>query len=161
MATANKNLSDYDKTTIPNASSFRFGIVVSEWNDTITEALYLGAYDTLVNCGVNKEHIMRWNVPGSFELIHGCKKMQQQNVDAVIAIGSVIQGDPLAANGMLFFKGWLSLLMGIRERVAGDGKWAGIWHIVGVDGQKFSWTYDRLVQSLSKMFLMNNEKGLN
>ena len=75
--------------------------------------------------------------------------------------GSVIQGDPLAANGMLFFKGWLSLLMGIRERVAGDGKWAGIWHIVGVDGQKFSWTYDRLVQSLSKMFLMNNEKGLN
>jgi len=93
MATANKNLSDYDKTTIPNASSFRFGIVVSEWNDTITEALYLGAYDTLVNCGVNKEHIMRWNVPGSFELIHGCKKMQQQNVDAVIAIGSVIQGE--------------------------------------------------------------------
>ena len=36
---------------------------------------------------------MRWNVPGSFELIHGCKKMQQQNVDAVIAIGSVIQGE--------------------------------------------------------------------
>ncbi len=93
MATANKNLSDYDKTTIPNASSFRFGIVVSEWNDTITEALYLGAYDTLVDCGVNKEHIIRWNVPGSFELIHGCKKMQQQNVDAVIAIGSVIQGE--------------------------------------------------------------------
>jgi hypothetical protein len=75
--------------------------------------------------------------------------------------GSVIQKDPLAANGMLFFKGWLSLLMGIRERVAGDGKWTGIWHIVGVDGQKFSWTYDELVQTLSKMFLMNNEKGLN
>ena len=48
--------------------------------------------------------------------------------------------------------------MGIRERVAGDGKWTGIWHMVGVDGQKFSWTYDELVQTLSKMFLMNNEK---
>ena len=46
-------------------------------------------------------------------------------------------------------------------RVAGDGKWTGIWHMVGVDGQKFSWTYDELVQTLSKMFLMNNEKGLN
>jgi 6,7-dimethyl-8-ribityllumazine synthase len=32
------------------------------------------------------EHIIRWNVPGSFELIYGCKKMlQTQNVDAVIA----------------------------------------------------------------------------
>jgi len=39
MATANKNLSDYDKATIPNAKNFRFGIVVSEWNDTITEGL--------------------------------------------------------------------------------------------------------------------------
>jgi 6,7-dimethyl-8-ribityllumazine synthase len=40
------------------------------------------------------EHIIRWNVPGSFELIYGCKKMlQTQNVDAVIAIGSVIQGN--------------------------------------------------------------------
>ena len=38
-------------------------------------------------------HIIRWNVPGSFELIYGAKKMlQTQNVDAVIAIGCVIQG---------------------------------------------------------------------
>jgi 6,7-dimethyl-8-ribityllumazine synthase len=44
---------------------------------------------------VPAEHIIRWNVPGSFELIYGCKKMlQTQNVDAVIAIGSVIQGKP-------------------------------------------------------------------
>jgi 6,7-dimethyl-8-ribityllumazine synthase len=43
---------------------------------------------------VPAEHIIRWNVPGSFELIYGCKKMlQTQNVDAVIAIGSVIQGN--------------------------------------------------------------------
>jgi 6,7-dimethyl-8-ribityllumazine synthase len=37
---------------------------------------------------VPAEHIIRWNVPGSFELVYGCKKMlQTQNVDAVIAIG--------------------------------------------------------------------------
>ena len=48
MATANKNLSYYDKATIPNASKFRFGIVVSEWNDTITEGLFQGAYDALI-----------------------------------------------------------------------------------------------------------------
>ena len=93
MATENKNLSDYDKTTIPDASEFRFGIVVSEWNDTITEGLYKGAHDTLIENGVLPGNIVRWNVPGSFELIYGCKKMQEQMVNAVIAIGSVIQGE--------------------------------------------------------------------
>ncbi|MCF7567738.1 6,7-dimethyl-8-ribityllumazine synthase [Sabulilitoribacter arenilitoris] len=93
MATVNKNLSDYDKTTIPNASKFRFGIVVSEWNDTITEGLYKGAHDTLIEHGVLPNNIVRWNVPGSYELIYGCKKMQEQMVNAVIAIGSVIQGE--------------------------------------------------------------------
>lgn len=93
MATINKNLSDYDKATIPNAKDFRFGIVVSEWNDTITEGLFEGTYKTLIDHEVLEENILRWNVPGSYELIFGCKKMQQQAVDAVIAIGSVIQGE--------------------------------------------------------------------
>jgi len=93
MATVNKNLSHYDKSTIPNAKNFRFGIVVSEWNDKITEGLYKGAHEALIDCGASKDNIIRWNVPGSFELIYGSKKMQQQNVDAVIAIGSVIQGE--------------------------------------------------------------------
>ena len=93
MATENKNLSEYDKTTIPNAKDFRFGIVVSEWNETITEGLYKGAFNALVDCGTFPENIIRWDVPGSFELIYGAKKMQQQYVNAVIAIGSVIQGE--------------------------------------------------------------------
>jgi 6,7-dimethyl-8-ribityllumazine synthase len=94
MATINKNLSEYDKNSIPNAKNFRFGIVVSEWNDTITEGLCLGAVKGLLENEVPSEHIIRWNVPGSFELIYGAKKMlQTQNVDAVIAIGCVIQGE--------------------------------------------------------------------
>ena len=93
MATVNKNLSDYDKNSIPNAKDFRFGIVVSEWNDSITEGLYKGAVEALLENQVPAQHIIRWNVPGSFELIYGSKKMlQTQNVDAVIAIGCVIQG---------------------------------------------------------------------
>jgi 6,7-dimethyl-8-ribityllumazine synthase len=92
MATENKNLSHYDKATIPNAKNFRFGIVVSEWNDTITERLFQGAYNTLLEQEVSSENIIRINVPGSFELIYGCKQVQNQ-VDAVIAIGSVIQGE--------------------------------------------------------------------
>ncbi|MGM5469958.1 6,7-dimethyl-8-ribityllumazine synthase [Flavobacteriaceae bacterium LMO-SS05] len=93
MATANQNLSDYDKSTVPNAKDFRFGIVVSEWNSKITEQLFKGTYDTLIAQGALPKHITHWQVPGSFELIYGCKKMQEQQVDAVIAIGSVIQGE--------------------------------------------------------------------
>lgn len=94
MATINKNLSEYDKNTVPNAKDFRFGIVVSEWNETITSGLYKGAVETLLENGAQQENIISWDVPGSFELIYGSKRMlETQNVDAVIAIGSVIQGE--------------------------------------------------------------------
>lgn len=91
---ATTNLSDYDKTAIPNAKNFRFGIVVSEWNPDITENLYFGAEQALLENGTLKENIVRWNVPGSFELIFGCKHMlETEDVNAVIAIGNVIQGE--------------------------------------------------------------------
>lgn len=91
---ATTNLSDYDKSSIPNAKDLRFGIVVSEWNENITEGLFNGAKKTFLENGVAEENIIRWDVPGSFELIFGCKKMlQTQEVDAVIAIGTVIQGE--------------------------------------------------------------------
>ena len=96
MATANKNLSEYNKDTIPNAKQFRFGIVVSEWNDHVTNGLFSGAEAALVDCGALSENIIRWNVPGSFELIYGAKQMATtQNVDVVIAIGCVIKGETM------------------------------------------------------------------
>ena len=95
MATENNNLSVYDKATIPDAKSFRFGIVVSEWNHKITEGMFQGAFNTLKDCGAISDNIVRWNVPGSFELVYGCKRMQKSYdmLDAVIAIGSVVQGE--------------------------------------------------------------------
>jgi 6,7-dimethyl-8-ribityllumazine synthase len=94
MATVNKNLSEYDKSAVPNAKDFRFGIVVSEWNQTITAGLYKGAVQALLENGALEENIVSFDVPGSFELIYGSKRMiDTQDVDAVIAIGSVIQGE--------------------------------------------------------------------
>ncbi|WP_298529020.1 6,7-dimethyl-8-ribityllumazine synthase [uncultured Christiangramia sp.] len=95
MATKGNNLSEYDKDTIPNAKDFRFGIVVSEWNEEITQGLFQGAFDAWIENGVQKENIVRWNVPGSFELIYGCKKMQEsfEMLDAIVAVGNVIQGE--------------------------------------------------------------------
>ena len=95
MATKGNNLSEYDKDAIPNAKDFRFGIVVSEWNEEITQGLFQGAFDAWIENGVQKENIVRWNVPGSFELIYGCKKMQEsfEMLDAIVAVGNVIQGE--------------------------------------------------------------------
>ncbi|MGB5237099.1 MAG: 6,7-dimethyl-8-ribityllumazine synthase [Flavobacteriaceae bacterium] len=94
MATVGKNLSQYNREEIPNASELKIGLVVSQWNGEITEALYDGAYGTLVECGAMAENIIRRNVPGSFELVFGCKKLiADSKPDAVIAIGSVIRGE--------------------------------------------------------------------
>ena len=73
----------------------RIGIVVSKWNDTITETLYTGAHEVLVNAGVKASRIRRFEVPGSFELPSGAQIALQRHpdLDAVICIGCVIQGE--------------------------------------------------------------------
>lgn len=94
MATVNKNLSHYDQSTIPNAANMRFGIVVSEWNSEITENLYKGTEQALLDNGANSENIVRWDVPGSFELIYGATLMGERlDVDAIVVLGSIIQGE--------------------------------------------------------------------
>ena len=91
---ASNNLSHFDKSSIPNAKGLRFGIVVSEWNSEITEGLYKGAHQTLLDNGVAPEDILRMNVPGSFELTFGASVLgETTDVDAIITLGSVIQGE--------------------------------------------------------------------
>jgi 6,7-dimethyl-8-ribityllumazine synthase len=91
---ATKNLSDYDKSKVANAKGLRFGIVVSEWNTSITENLFKGAKSTLLENGVIENHITRLNVPGSFELVFGCKSLLKKGTfDVLIAIGAIIQGE--------------------------------------------------------------------
>lgn len=94
MASALKNLSSYDLEKIPDAKGKRYGIVVSEWNIEITNALCEGAYDTLLQHGCHEKDIIVYTVPGSFELSFGAKFIaEQEDVDAVICLGCVIQGE--------------------------------------------------------------------
>jgi len=77
-----------------NLSKKKFAIVVAEWNEEITEALYEGAVSGLISNGVKKENITRKNVPGTFELTLGSLRMaEKKEIDAVLALGCVIQGD--------------------------------------------------------------------
>lgn len=94
MATIHRNLSVYDKNTIPNGADFKVGIVVSEWNDSITLKLLEGARQALLENGVREENILVRFVPGAFELPLGAQLMlDNTDVDGVIAIGAVIQGE--------------------------------------------------------------------
>jgi 6,7-dimethyl-8-ribityllumazine synthase len=82
-----------DINQIPDANNLKIGIVVSNWNSNITNNLLKGSLDLLYSKKVIKDNIQIMNVPGSFELVYGCKKMQEKQVDVVIAIGSVIKGE--------------------------------------------------------------------
>ncbi len=94
MATREKNLSYYDESQLPDASDMRIGLVVSEWNPEITGKLLEGARETLLRVGVKDENIIVWKVPGSFELIYGARRMQENRfIDAIVAIGSIIRGE--------------------------------------------------------------------
>jgi 6,7-dimethyl-8-ribityllumazine synthase len=94
MSSAEKNLSDVRINESLDISKFKFGIVVAEWNEQVTESLYSGAYQTLVNAGASRGNIERMNVPGTFELSLGGQWMaERKDIDTVICLGCVIQGE--------------------------------------------------------------------
>ena len=91
---ATKDLSKYDINSVPEANNMRFGIVVAEWNFDITTALAEGAINTLQKHGAAEDNILIKYVPGSFELPLGAQYFaEMENVDAIILIGCVIQGE--------------------------------------------------------------------
>jgi 6,7-dimethyl-8-ribityllumazine synthase len=77
-----------------NLSRKRIAIIVAEWNEDITEALYESAVESLLRHGIKKSNIIRSAVPGSFELTVASLWMaERKDIDAVIGLGCVIQGD--------------------------------------------------------------------
>ncbi len=75
------------------AEGKKFALVVSRFNDFITERLVGGAVDALVRCGAKDDDIDVVKVPGAFEIPLLAKKMaQRKKYDAVICLGAVIRG---------------------------------------------------------------------
>jgi 6,7-dimethyl-8-ribityllumazine synthase len=94
MATSLKNLSDFDSTSIPDASELSIGIVVAEWNIDVNTKMLNGAVEVLQKHGVKSKNIFVNYVPGAFELTYGARIMAENyDVDAIITLGTVIQGD--------------------------------------------------------------------
>jgi 6,7-dimethyl-8-ribityllumazine synthase len=77
-----------------DVSFYKVGIVTSQWNSAITDALLKGALETLAAYGVKQENILTHSVPGSFELSLGAQFLANKgNIFGVIALGCIIQGE--------------------------------------------------------------------
>ena len=71
----------------------KFAIIVSRFNDFITDKLVGGALDALVRSGANADDVQIIKVPGAFEIPLAAKKIaQKKQVDAVVCLGAVIRG---------------------------------------------------------------------
>lgn len=76
-----------------NAEGKKFALVVSRFNDFITEKLLTGAIDALIRSGAVDDDIDVVKVPGSFEIPLVAKKASERGrYDAVICLGAVIRG---------------------------------------------------------------------
>jgi 6,7-dimethyl-8-ribityllumazine synthase len=77
-----------------NAAGLHFGIVVSEFNDFVTERLLAGALDALGSAGAGKKQMEIVRVPGAFELPVAAKKLAATGrFDSIICIGCVLRGE--------------------------------------------------------------------
>ncbi len=75
------------------AEGLSFGIVVSRFNDFISDRLLGGALDALARSGADMENIEVFKVPGAFEIPLIAKKLAlTKKYDAVICLGAVIRG---------------------------------------------------------------------
>ncbi len=72
--------------------NLKFGIVVSRFNEFITNKLLSGCLDTLLRHGVDEESIEIAWVPGAFEIPLAAQKMAGKGYDSVICLGTVIRG---------------------------------------------------------------------
>ena len=128
-----------------NADDFRFGIVVSRFNEFITERLLRSAYDGLLRSGAKEEDIEIVRVPGSFEIPSAARTLAEtEKYDAIICLGCLLRGDTAHYDVI------------VNEVTRGIGQSAqetGVPHAFGV------LTCDTLEQAIDRAGLKMGNKG--
>lgn len=72
----------------------KIGIVVSRFNEFVTERLVKEAVEELIQNGLEKENIDIYKVPGSFEMPVVIKRiLEKKKYDGILALGAIIRGD--------------------------------------------------------------------
>lgn len=76
-----------------DASNLRIGILATQWNLDIVDALVKGAYECLQDWGVAPEHLREFRAPGAYELPLAAERILAGGYDGVVVLGAVIRGD--------------------------------------------------------------------
>jgi 6,7-dimethyl-8-ribityllumazine synthase len=77
-----------------NAAGLHFGIIVSDFNNFITDRLLAGALDAFASAGTRKQQLEIVRVPGAFELPIAAKKLaDSRRFDSLVCIGCVLRGE--------------------------------------------------------------------
>jgi len=128
-----------------SAAGRRFAIVVSRFNEFITERLLRSAYDGLLRSGAEKRNIKIVRVPGAFEIPSAARTLANtKKYDAIICLGCLIRGDTAHYDVI------------VNEVTRGIGQSAqesGVPHAFGV------LTCDNLEQAIDRAGLKMGNKG--
>lgn len=128
-----------------NASGLRFGVVVSRFNEFITDRLLRSAYDGLIRSGAKEDDIEIVRVPGSFEIPSAARTLAETNkYDAIICLGCLLRGETAHYDVI------------VNEVTRGIGQSAqetGVPHAFGV------LTCDTLEQAIDRAGLKMGNKG--
>jgi len=128
-----------------DASGLRFGIVVSRFNEFITDRLLRSAYDGLIRSGAHEDDIEIVRVPGSFEIPAAARTLaESQKYDAILCLGCLLRGDTAHYDVI------------VNEVARGIGQSAqetGVPHAFGV------LTCDTLEQAIDRAGLKLGNKG--
>jgi 6,7-dimethyl-8-ribityllumazine synthase len=128
-----------------NATGLRFAIVVSRFNEFITERLLRSAYDGLIRSGARERDITIVRVPGAFEIPSAARTLAEtKKYNAIICIGCLLRGDTAHYDVI------------VNEVTRGIGQSAqetGVPHAFGV------LTCDTLEQAIDRAGLKMGNKG--
>lgn len=104
------------KTGELSAEGLRFALVVARFNHTLTDALARSAVGALQACGATGSAIEIVRVPGAYEIPVAVEKvLQAQSVDAVIALGVVVEGETQHAQMIIETTGQTLLDLSIKH----------------------------------------------
>ena len=130
-----------------SASDKRFAIVVSRFNEFITERLLKSAYEGLLRAGADKKQLSIVRVPGSFEIPSAARSLAETGkYDAIICLGCLLRGDTLHYD---------VIANEVTRGIGQSAQETGIPHAFGV------LTCDTLEQAIDRAGLKSGNKGLD
>ena len=77
-------------------AGFRFAIVVSRFNEDVTEGLLRGAREYFADVSIPAEAVTVFHVPGAFEIPMMAQRLGESgDYDAIVCLGCLIKGDTM------------------------------------------------------------------